>query len=397
MAKALEGIKVLDFTQVYVGSLCTLLLRELGAEVVKIERPGTGDMVRTQPPFIPGGQESANFIAFNRGKKGITLNLASAKGRRLCLEMAKKADIVVENFRPGVMDRLGLSYEEIRGINPGIVYASASGFGHTGPRSHEPGFDMVAQVAGGVTCVEGFPDMPPIPSAVPIGDCLAPLYAAIAILAALRFRAVSGQGQWIDISQQDSVWSLVALQFGAPYFATGQIPRRWGTAIPSHTPFGIFPAQDGYVVLCVGTTDQWEGLLRALGREDLVGVERLRTAAGRVSNRAEVETLVREWTVTRPKAEILAAWQAFRLPCTVVPEFTDVVSDPQLLARDMIVEIDQPGSGRLKMPGSVLKLSRTPGDPVAPSPGLGQHNQEVYTDLGLTAADIEALRREGVI
>jgi crotonobetainyl-CoA:carnitine CoA-transferase CaiB-like acyl-CoA transferase len=397
MERALEKIRILDFGQAYLGSFCTLLLRELGAEVIKIERPAGGDILRTQPPLTEAG-ESINFIVFNRGKKNITLNLASEMGHDICLELVKWADVTVENFRPGVMDRLGLGYEEVSKVNPRIIYASLSGFGKTGPRSSEPGFDVIAQAAGGIPCIEGFPDDPPSISGIPLGDYIAPFYATIAILAALNYRSETGEGQMIDISQQDAIWALVGMQQGVHYFLTNKIPQRFGSGMPTQVPFGIYPAKDGHVVIAIGTVAQWETFLKVIERDDLIGVERYATANDRVNHRDEVNALVTEWTETRSKEEIVNILKANRLACTLVHDFPEVANDSQLLFRDMIIEVEQILSGKVKMPGSVFKLSKTPGNVRFPSPFLGEHNYEIYCGmLGYSEEEIKKLQDEGII
>ncbi|MBI2869773.1 MAG: CoA transferase [Chloroflexi bacterium] len=397
MDGALNNVKVLDFTQAYAGATCTLILRELGADVLKVERVDGGDTTRTQPPITEGG-EGCNFVALNRGKKGITLNLSSPRGREIALKFAEWADVAMENFRPGVMDRLGLGYADLKKVNPKIIYVSVCGFGHTGPRTMEPGYDVIAQVSGGISCIEGFPHDSPAICGIPIGDYLAPLYATIAILAALNYRTLTGVGQAIDISQQDAVWNLVGIQQGAHYFYTGKTPRRFGNTIPTQCPFGIYPAKDGHVVICVATVGQWELLVKTMGRHDLVGDERYVTSNARVARREEVDAIMKEWTEVRTKQEIYDIMKAAALPCTVVPTFEEVTTDPQLLSRNMVVEIEQVLSGKMRMPGSVFKMSETPGNVAFPAPFLGQHNYEVYSRmLGLNEAQIKELQDEGVI
>ena len=252
MAKALEGIRVLDLTRMYGGPFCTMLLAELGAEVIKVEIPEAGDGVRNLAPQTEG-QESYPFVILNRGKLGVTLNLNSEAGRNICKELVGKSDILIENFTPGVTEKLGLSYEQLNPLNPKLIYASISGFGQTGPSRTQVAFDTIIQAMGGLVSVNGQPDSPPTKVAPAIADFLGGTYAIIAILAALQYRSVSGRGQRIDISMQDSVWAITAIQHLPVYLMTGQEPPRLGNRMIEVTPFNIYPAKDGYVVIAIVT------------------------------------------------------------------------------------------------------------------------------------------------
>ncbi len=397
MAKALDGLKVLDFTRMYAGPFCTMLLGELGAEVIKVEIPVGGDAVRTTPPLTEGG-ESHIFTILNRGKKSITLNLGSEKGCELARELAKWADVVVENFTPGVMDRLGLGYEELRKVNPRLIFASISGFGHTGPRSSQPAFDLVAQAMGGLTSVTGFPHDPPTKAGPAIADFSGALYTVISILAALQYRWKTGEGQMVDISLQDCIWALTAIEHLPFYLLTGRAPQRHGNSPPAQTPFGIYPAKNGYVVVAVVTIGQWEGFLRVVGREDLIGDERYFTQAQRLNYRDEMEALVEEWTRKRSVEEILNELGNASVPCSPVPAFDEVANDPQLAYRGMTTDVEQLISGKVKVPGSIFKLSETPGDAKSPAPFLGQHNYEVYSNLlGYSEQEIGEFADAGIV
>ena len=397
MPKALEKIKVLDLTRMYAGPYCTMLLKDLGAEIIKVEIPGGGDGVRTLPPLTKAS-ESMPFIVLNRGKKSVTLNLQSEKGREIVKELAKKADILVENFTPGVMDRLGLGYEELSKVNPGLIYTSLSGYGHTGPRQDLPAFDMVAQAMGGFMSVTGFPDGPPTKAGTAVGDICGSLYTTIAILAALHHRTETGEGQFVDISLQDCVWAFTTAGVNDIYFLTGENPQRFGNGYYEGVPFNVYHAKDGYIVICIITIGQWQGFLRLIGREDLIGVEKYATQVERVNHRDEVDALVAEWTKTKCVTEIENEFKKAHLPCSPVPRFVEVANDPQLLSREMITEVEQLISGKLRVPGTVFKLSKTPGDVTLPAPFLGEHNYEVYPSmLGYNEEELGKLTEEGII
>ncbi len=395
MAKALEHIKVLDFTRALAGPFCTFKLTQLGAEVIKVEIPGEGDASRTNEPQTEGG-ESYMFISVNRGKKSITLNLSAERGREICKQLVKRVDVLVENFSPGVMDRLGLGYEELSRVNPGLIYASSSGFGHTGPYSPRPAYDTIAQAMGGLMSQNGFPDGPPTMVGVAVSDMLAGLYNTISILAALQYRSRTGEGQYIDISMQDCTWDIAGAGAAAIYYGTGEIPQRKGNRY--FGAFGVYPARDGDVVINVVTVGQWENLLRVMGRGDLLGVAKYADRTERRENTEEIDALVEEWTRERTTKEIVKMLSDAHLPASPVPTFDQVANDPQLLSRNMVAEVDQVISGKVKVTGSPFKLSKTPGDPTLPAPFLGQHNHEIYCDvLGYNEQEIRQLADDGII
>ena len=397
MAKALENVRVLDFTRFYAGPFCTMLLQELGAEIIKIEIPGGGDAIRNFPPFTEGG-EGYIFVNLNRGKKGITLNLESEKGREIARELVLRADIVVENFHPGIMDNFRLGYEELSKIKPSLIYASITGFGQTGPYSHRLAYDMIAQAMGGFMSVTGFTDNPPTRAGPAMGDFLSSLYTTIAIMAALRHKEQTGEGQLIDISLQDCVWALTAIEYAPLYFLSGNAPQRYGNGIFNVTPFNTYPTKDGYAVVCIITIDQWQKFTEVIGREELKDAPGYVIQNDRVKHREEIDALVSEWTGARTTAEVVDQLTSAGLPCSPLPTFDEVVNDPQLLSRQMITEVEQPVSGKLRVPGSVFKLSKTPGDVSAPAPFLGQHNYEVYPSLlRYSEQEVAKLADEGVI
>ncbi|NLY38921.1 MAG: CoA transferase [Firmicutes bacterium] len=396
MAKALKGVKVLDFTQYLSGPHCTSVLCELGAEIIKVERPGSGDPERKAAPLTPKG-ESYQFIAYNRGKKSVTLNMKSPKGLEIAKKLVAKCDILVENYAPGVMERLGLGYEEASKINPGIIYASISGFGQTGPRRDMVTYDVVGQAMGGLMSVTGYEDGGPLKVGVSLADYMGGYNAAIAILAALHYKTVTGEGQYIDISMQDGIWAMV-FPDRADYFDTLNPPKRIGNRLSSSSPFGAYKAKDGYVVICTITDEQWQNVLKAMGREDLRDDERFASRVLRAKNMADVESVLHEWLKDRTVEEAIAALEEVKVPCSPVPTFEQVANDPQILHREMIIEVEQPLSGKVKLGGSVYKMSKTPGNRKLPIPLLGQHNEEIYGDLlGLDNKEIEELKAEGTI
>jgi crotonobetainyl-CoA:carnitine CoA-transferase CaiB-like acyl-CoA transferase len=396
MAKALEGVRVLDFSQYLSGPVGTAVLSELGAEIIKVERPGKGEPERLAMPMTPK-RESYQFLSYNRGKKSVTLNLKHPKGLEIARKLAAKADVLVENFATGVMERLGLGYDEVSKINPRLIYASISGFGHTGPRRDDVCYDVVAEAMSGLMSVTGYPDGEPLKTGISIGDYMGGYNGVIAILAALYFRTRSGEGQAIDISMQDSLWAMV-FPDRANYFDTHIVPKRYGNRLSSSAPFGTYNAKDGYVIICTITDAQWQKVLQAIGREDLSGEQRYATRENRTKNMDEVDALVQEWCKERTVEDVVAALKKLQVPCSPLPAFDQVANDPHLLSREMLVEVDQPVSGEVKLIGSVYKMSKTSGNRKMIAPAAGEHNKEIYCGLlGINAQELQKLKEEGVI
>ncbi len=396
MSGALHGIRIIDVARFYAGPYCPMLLGDLGAEVIKIEEPAAGDGQRALAPLI-GGQ-GYPFLIVSRNKKGITLNLKAERGKEIFKELVAKGDVVIENFAPGVMDKLGLGYHELRKVNPEIIFASVSGFGQKGPYRSRVAYDMIAQATGGMMAVTGYPDQPPLRVGPSIADFVASLHAAIAILAALYHRQQAGHGQAIDISMQDCMWAITAVEFSAPYFLTGKPLPRWGNRQHQCAPYNAYQATDGYVVIATTTDGQWQSLLKVMGREEFSGAPHFATPSQRVAHVEQVDALVAEWTKTKTVAQVLAELGDSRVPCAPILDIGEVANDPHLLARDMVVEVNQPGAGEIKVPGSVFKLSETPGEAKLPAPSLGQHNEEVYCGLlGYPKEQLASLAEEGII
>jgi CoA:oxalate CoA-transferase len=396
MASVLEGIKVLDFTQVYSGPFCTLLLKDLGAEIIKVERPGAGDLIRNDVPHTEG-LEGGAFITLNRGKKSVTLNISTEKGRNIIKELVKKVDVLVENFSPGTMDKLGLGSKVICKINPALIYASISAYGQTGPLRDYPGFDPVAQAMGGMTTVTGFPDNP-ARCGVSIADFSSGFFTAFSIVSALLHKMKTGEGQTIDISMQECIWQLTSIEFAPYYFLNGQNPPRFGNRHAAMIPCNLYPTQDSRLFIMAGVLDQLRRLYTVMGRQDLLNTPLCANQNERYKYRDEIDTIITGWTKTKKTEEIMNLLRKADVPCSKFPTFEEVCKDPQLLSRNAIIEVEQTISGKVKVPGSLFKMSRTPGKIDYPAPFLGQDTHEVFAEmLGYTEKEITQLSDEGIL
>jgi crotonobetainyl-CoA:carnitine CoA-transferase CaiB-like acyl-CoA transferase len=374
-----------------------MVLADLGAEVIKVEAPSNGDDTRSYgPPFIQG--ESTYYLAINRSKLGITLNFKKDRGRKLLDRLIERSDILIENFRPGTLDRLGLGYEALHALYPRLIYCSISGYGHTGPRRSEPGYDVIVQAESGVMSVTGSPEGPPFKMGISIADITAGTYAVQGILAALYQREKTGEGQKIDISLLDSMVSTLTYQAGI-YFATGQPPRRMGNRHPSIVPYETFEASDGYFNLGVANDGQWHRLCESMGLTDLASDPRFTSVALRVKNYEVLRPCLASLFLSQPVQYWLDLLRKARIPCGQVRTVAEALEDPQLQARNMILDLDHPKVGRMRVTGTPLKLSAADDSMNAtPPPTHGQHNREVFCHLlGLSAAELESLRREEVI
>jgi crotonobetainyl-CoA:carnitine CoA-transferase CaiB-like acyl-CoA transferase len=391
----LDGLTVLDFSRVLAGPYCTMQLADLGARIVKIEQPGRGDDTRAWgPPFLGG--ESAYFLSINRNKESVALDLKQPRARAIVDALLARADVVVENFRPGTMERLGLGYEEVAPRHPQIVYCSISGFGQTGPRRIEAGYDAMMQAEAGLMSITGAADGPPFRLGVAIGDIATGLFAAQGILAALVARGRTGRGQRVDIAMLDAVTALLTYQASIA-FATGETPRRMGNRHPSIAPYDTFETADGEFVLSVGNDDQFRRLANVLGRDDLGTDARFATNADRVRRYDALRTELSPLLVRWKRADLLAALTSAGVPCAAVRSVTEALADPQLAARDMIVPLEHVTAGAIRVLGSPLKLSETPASVRTPPPALGQHTDAVLREIGLSDAEVESLRESGTI
>ena len=386
----LDGLTILDFTRVLAGPYCTMQLADLGARVIKIEQPGRGDDTRAWgPPFVGG--ESAYFLSINRNKESVALDLKHSRARGILDALVARADVVVENFRPGTMERLGLGYDTLAATHSRIVYCSISGFGQTGPRRAEAGYDAMMQAEAGLMSITGPADGPPFRLGVAIGDIATGMFAVQGILAALYARERSQRGQRVDIAMLDAVTALLTYQASIA-FATGDTPSRMGNRHPSIAPYDTFTAANGEFVLSVGNDDQFRRLAGILRRPELGIDPQYATNADRVRHydalRDTLSRLFSSWA----RADLLAALTAAGVPCSAVRSVTEALQDPQLSAREMIVPLEHVSAGGIRVLGSPLKLSETPASVRTPPPALGQHTDAVLREIGLSESDIASLR-----
>ena len=394
--KPLDGIRVLDLTRALAGPFCTLMLGDYGADVIKIEMPGTGDDTRHWgPPFI--GEESAYFLSINRNKRSLTLNFKEEKAREIFLKLAEGSDVVVENFTPGVMSRFGLEYETVKRANPRIIYCSISGFGQDGPYQSRPAYDQIMQGISGLMSVTGDPQGEPEKIGVAVTDIGAGMWAAFAVMSALYRREQDGEGQYIDISMLDAQVAWLTYQAGY-FFAYGRPPQRLGKAHPTLVPYQAFMGKDGkYFNVAVGSERLWERFCQAVKREDLKDHPDYATNGVRVENRATLAPLLQEYFLSREADEWVADLQANSVPAGPINDLADVFADPQVLHREMLLEIPHPTLDSIKQTGLPVKFSRTPGGLDQHPPLLGEHNQAILKDLGYSEAEVEDLAAKAVI
>ncbi len=393
---ALEGIRVIDLTRVLAGPYCTLLLGDMGAEIIKIEVPGHGDDSRKYPPFI--GTESAYFMNLNRNKKSLTLNLKTAEGKNVFLDLVKHSDVLIENFRPGTLDDLGVGYDQLKAINPNLVYSSISGFGQSGPYRDLPGYDIIGQAMGGIMSVTGWPDGPPSRTGTAIADILAGLCACIGILSSLIAARNGGSGQKVDIALVDSVVSAMETIIQI-YLVEKRIPQRTGNRYEFIYPYDTFKAEDGWVVIAVGNNKLWEVFCEAIGTNHLLEDQTYKDNYDRVKAHVEVKRIVEEWTGTRSVREVVDFLLSKTIPCAPLYTVKEVVEDPHIAdARQMIREVEHPVAGRIKVIGSPIHLSETPPDIYAPAPLLGEHSSGILKNiLNYSDDQIDALKRGKII
>jgi CoA:oxalate CoA-transferase len=393
--KALEGIRVLDFTRVLAGPFCTMMLADLGAEVIKVERPETGDDSRHFGPFV--GEESAYFMSINRNKKSVTLNLKDPLAVDMVKRMIKNIDVVVENFRPGVMEKLGLQYETLKEINPRLVYASSSGFGHTGPYSQLPAYDLILQGMGGIMSITGPDKDHPTKVGSSIADIFAGTFCAIGILAALRHRDRTGEGQEVDVSMLDSQVSILENAISR-YFVTGDVPVPIGNRHPSIAPFATFHTTDGFINIAVGNDAIWKRFCDLVGRPELAKDTRFQTNDGRNTNWADLEPLLQDIMSGDSTEGWLERLREAGVPCGPINNIEQLVNDPQVLSRGMIVDVEHPVAGKVKMPGCPIKLSGTPTDQYKPAPILGADVDSILQKYaGASTEEIRELKEKGVV
>jgi len=391
----LEGIRVVDLTRFMAGPFGTAMLGDYGADILKIEPPGEGDGARAWgPPFVEG--ESIYFLSVNRNKRSLTLNLRHPEGVALFLQLMHRADVVIENFTPGTMSRLGIGDDVLRARNPRLIYCAISGFGQTGPYRDRPAFDLILQGMGGVMATTGEEGGAPVRVGVPIADIAGGMYAAYAIALALLARDRTGVGQSLDVSLLDAQLSWLSYYIGM-YLASGEIPLRRGSAHATVVPYQAFACADGrYITLGTGNDRLFRRFAEVAG-VDLADDPRFRSNPDRIRHRADLLPLLDAVFQTRPAAVWLEALRAAGVPCGPISTVDQIVMDPQVRAREMLVEIDHPSAGRITVPGLPVKCSATPGSIRRPPPRLGEHTVEVLGELGIPATEIPRLRREGVI
>ncbi len=394
----LTGLRVLDLTRVLAGPTCTQMLGDLGAEVIKIERPEAGDDTRGfAPPFVPNTKESAYFVGVNRNKKSVTLDIAKPEGQAIIHKLLEHCDILVENFKVGALAKYGLGYEQLAKTHPRLIYCSITGFGQTGPYAPRPGYDALIQAMGGVMSLTGEPNGSPQKVGVPVADLFAGLYGCIGILAAVNHRNSTGQGQQIDIGMLDTHVAWLANQ-GMNYLATGENPPRLGNQHPNIAPYQEFPTKDGYIILAVGNDPTFERFCKAFGQEALLADPRFATNPIRVQNRQLVTDTLTPVMKSKTTAEWIDALEALKIGCGPINTLEQVFADPHVQAREMVVEMAHGSGETVKVIANPVKLSATPPSYRSAPPVLGEHTNAVLTDvLKMSAAEIAALKDKGIL
>lgn len=390
---ALEGIRVLDLGRVIAGPYAATLLADMGAEVIKVEMPGVGDNARDNLPKKDG--ESTYFINFNRSKKGITLDIKN--GKNVFLKMVKEVDVIIENFRPGVMEKLGLGYETLKEVNPGLIYASVSGFGQTGPYSKRAGYDPIAQAMSGMMSITGFQESPPLRAGASVADIVGGTNAALGILAALYYRNLTGIGQLVDISLLDS--TIVTLASVSQIYLTDRtIPQRRGNGYVAGAPGGSYKCEDGYVIFLALGEPAWLKLCNTIEKQDLLEDERFKTNQLRVQNYIELDEIMNEWTKDKKVDEVVELFLSVGLPAGPIFDMEQVYNDPHIMGdREMFTKINHPIVGEVEITNQGIKMSETSPYVRGSSPLLGEHNNEVYKSFGFTEEEINMLKAQGTI
>ena len=396
MKHALEGLRVLDFSHALAGPYCTLLLADYGAEIYKLEARGAGDMGRGWGPPFAGGVASF-FLGLNHGKQGISIDLKRPEGIEVCLRLAERMDVLIENFRPSTMDRLGLGYQTVRERNPRLVYCSISGYGQNGPARDEAAMDLVVQASSGLLSITGTKEGESVRCGYGVTDVTAGLFAVIGILMALRARESTGRGQFVDVAMLDGMISTMSSNY-ASFLGGSVLPRPMGTEFPTVVPYRVFQARDRGIALAVGSEKLWAAFCRVMGRPDLTEHPDYDSNAARIRNREALETILGEIFARHPAAEWLEKLRAAGIPCSLVRNFREVVEDPQTAVREMFPAMDHPTARRHRITGAPVKLSETPAGTRSPAPLLGQHTRTALREvLGMEEAEIEGLFAAGIV
>jgi crotonobetainyl-CoA:carnitine CoA-transferase CaiB-like acyl-CoA transferase len=390
---ALAGVRVLDVTQVMAGPFCAMLLADLGADVIKIEPP-SGDSTRRMPRAV--GADSPSFNAVNRGKRSVVVDLKSPGGREVFLRLARSTDILIENYRPGVMDALGFGYRAVAAENPRVIYASISGYGQTGPQREKGGFDLIAQGVSGIMSVTGEPGGAPVKAGVPLTDLSAGLFALVGILAALEARHRTGRGQHVDTSLVDAGVAL-SLWEATEFFSGGGIPAPMGSAHRMNAPYQAVQCADGYITIGAANDRLFERLCDVLGHAEWRGLPEFADNSSRVQNHDALAARIEAITSRRPRAHWLDLLDRNDIPCGPINNYAQVLTDPQVVAREMVVEVDHPTLGHIKALGSPIKMSDTPVDVRRRAPLLGEHTIEVLREAGYDDREIDELRRSKAV
>ena len=393
MPEALEGVRVLDCSQILAGPFCSMLLADMGADVIKIEKPNGGDDTRRMgPPFID--TESAAFLAMNRNKRSIVLNFKEQSGVQAMKTLVKDADIVIENYRTGTMARLGLGYEDLKNINPGIIYCSISGFGRTGPYANRGGFDLVAQGMSGLMSITGVPNSPPVKVGVPIADMNAGMFATYGILTAYINKLRTKKGQYLEISLMEAAIAYTVWE-SAGYFATGDIAEPLGSSHRNSAPYQALKTKDGHINVGAPNQSNWERFANAIERSDLIARNEFKDNASRLVNRKSLETELELTLTTKTSSKWLEVLEKSGVPAGPILNVSEVWNDPQVEARNMKVTLDHPTAGKITNIGLAAKLYSTPGRITKPAPLLGEHTREILVDAGYSKKNIEDLIDSG--
>lgn len=395
MAGPLTGIKVLELSRTLAGPYCSMILADLGAEIIKVEQPGTGDESRGFAPPYWGG-ESCYYLSLNRNKRGMTLNLKTKEGQDIVRKLVKDSDVLIENFRTGTMEKFGLGYKSLKETNPQLVYSAVSGFGRTGPMKNDPAYDLLMQGFSGLMSVTGEPGRPPVKVGYSIADLATGMFAAIGVISALYERKKTGRGQMVESSLLETLVSLQAY-LAVGYLATGKVPQRMGAAHPNCAPYQVFEAEDGYYIIAVPNDGLWRKMCDALSLDELKEHSKYATNADRVKNRQELEKILTTYTRQHKAEEIMTKLHEAGVPCGPINSIDQILNHPQVLHREMVVDVEHPTAGNIKLLGIPIKLSESPGSIRMAPPMLGQHTHEIAAELGYSDEEVVRFKEQGIM